>query len=163
VGEVLRDQGDLTAALTEYRAELDITQRLAEKDPGNAQWQQDLSVSHEKVGNVLLDQGDRAGALTEYRAELDITQRLAEKDPANAVWQRGLLVSYTKIGLAADQRNDFPAALDAFEKAEKIALHLKEINATAATSAQNLSWVRAKLEETRRKIAGSAVARGRKK
>src|SRR5262249_39764647 len=39
VGDVLRDQGDLTAALTEYRAELDIAQHLAEGDPANAQWQ----------------------------------------------------------------------------------------------------------------------------
>src|SRR5438309_1818528 len=68
VGDVLRDQGDLAAALAEYHAELDIDQRLAEKDPDNTDRQLNLSVSHNKVGDVQHDQGDLTAALAEYRA-----------------------------------------------------------------------------------------------
>jgi tetratricopeptide (TPR) repeat protein len=163
VGDVLRDQGDLAAALAEYRAGLNIARRLADKDPGNVLWHRDLSFSRSKVGDVLRDRGDLAAALAEYRAGLDIIQPLAEKDPGNTQWQHDVLAAYTKIGLAASSRNDFSAALDAFEEAEKIALHVKEISPTAATSTTDLAWVQKRLEETRRKIAGSAAAGNRKR
>jgi hypothetical protein len=68
-----------------------------------------------------------------------------------------------KESLMAYRSNEYPAALDAFEKAEKIALHVKEINPTAASSVKDLAWVQARLEETRRKIAGTAPAGSRKK
>ena len=45
-------------------------ERLAQADPGNAEWQRDLSVSHNKIGDMLAAAGDRAGALAEYRADL---------------------------------------------------------------------------------------------
>ena len=80
---MLRDQGDLAAALVEYRAGLDIIQRLAAEDPGNAQWQRDLSIGHQSIGDVLRGEGDLAAAFSEYRVALDIIQHLAEKDPGN--------------------------------------------------------------------------------
>ena len=46
-----RAQGDLAAALTSYQASHDIFERLAKADPGNAGWQRDLSVSHNKMGS----------------------------------------------------------------------------------------------------------------
>ncbi|MBF0144499.1 MAG: hypothetical protein HQL59_13715, partial [Magnetococcales bacterium] len=36
-------------------------------DPSNAEWQRDLSVSHEKIGEVLSAQGDLAGALRAFQ------------------------------------------------------------------------------------------------
>ena len=86
------------AALTSYRASLAIAERLAKADPGNAGWQRDLSVSHNKIGDVQMAQGDLAGALTSYRASLAIRERLAKADPGNAGWQRDLSVSHDKIG-----------------------------------------------------------------
>ena len=77
---------------------LAIRDGLAKSDPGDAVWQRDLSVSHEKVGDVQLAQGDLAGALTSYRDSLAIADRLAKSDPGNAGWQRDLLVSHIKVG-----------------------------------------------------------------
>ena len=62
-------QGQLAEALNAYRAGLAIAERLAVADPGNAPWQRDLSVSHEKLGDVLVAQGQLAEALKAYRAE----------------------------------------------------------------------------------------------
>ena len=87
-------QGDLAAALTSYQASHEILERLAKADPGNAGWQRDLSVSHEKIGDVQRAQGDLAAALTSYRASLAIMERLAKADPGNAGWQRDLALSY---------------------------------------------------------------------
>src|SRR5215831_6909805 len=68
IGGVQRAQGDLSAALTSYRASLAIFERLAQADPGNADWQRDLSIAHERIGNVRVDQGDGPGALASYQA-----------------------------------------------------------------------------------------------
>jgi tetratricopeptide (TPR) repeat protein len=90
---VQRAQGDLAAALRSYQASHDIFARLAEADPGNAGWQRDLSVSHNKIGDVQRAQGDLAAALRSYQASLAIRERLAEADPGNAGWQRDLALS----------------------------------------------------------------------
>jgi hypothetical protein len=47
-------QGKLQETLEAYRQYLAIIKRLAEQDKTNAGWQQDLSLSYEKVGNVLV-------------------------------------------------------------------------------------------------------------
>ena len=54
-------QGEGGAALAAYRAGLAIAERLAAADPGNAGWQRDLSVSHERIGDVLVAQGELRG------------------------------------------------------------------------------------------------------
>ncbi len=55
-----------------------VLQRLAAADPGNAGWQRDLSVSHNKIGDVLSAQGDLNAAL---RATATIW-------PLPSVWRR---------------------------------------------------------------------------
>ena len=143
-------QGDLSAALTSYRASLAIAERLTkadpatragsatwrcrnrigdvhrrraicrrrsratgprsqsgapgQADPGNAEWQRDLSVSHDRIGDVQRTQGDLPAALTSYRASLAIRERLAKADPGNAGWQRDLIVSYVRLSEATGDR-----------------------------------------------------------
>ncbi|HWX34482.1 MAG TPA: hypothetical protein VNZ53_44525 [Steroidobacteraceae bacterium] len=160
---IAQSNGDLAGALVEYRTGLEITQHLVEKDQGNAQWQRELAIGHERVGNGLMVRRDYAGALAEYRIALEIRQRLAEKDPRNAVWQGDLLSSYEEIGVLSLQRNDFPAALGAFEKAEEIGRRVKDMNPTAASSAQDLDRVQARLDETRGKMTKAVAAENRKK
>jgi hypothetical protein len=54
-------QGDLPAALAAYDASLAIRKRLAEADPGNAEWQRDLIVSHGKLAEWFSEQPGDAG------------------------------------------------------------------------------------------------------
>ena len=65
-------------------------EKLAKQDPGNADWQRDLSVSYSRVGDVQSAQGDLSGALKSYRDGLHICQRLAKQDPRQCGWQRDL-------------------------------------------------------------------------
>ena len=98
---MLSAQGDLDGALREFRASFEIAQRLAEQDPGNASWQRDLSVSHNKIGDVLRAQGDLDGALGEFRASFEIRKRLAEQDPGKrllAVGSGGCLLEDCTCG-----------------------------------------------------------------
>jgi tetratricopeptide (TPR) repeat protein len=90
LGDIWQKRGDLKAALKSYQDDLAITERLATSDPGNAGWQNDLSVSYEKVGDVQVAQGDLKAALKSYSDSLAIRERLAQSDPGNAGWQRDL-------------------------------------------------------------------------
>jgi hypothetical protein len=52
VGAMLEKQGDLPDALLSYRDNLTIIERLVKLDPGNADWQRDLALSHGRVARV---------------------------------------------------------------------------------------------------------------
>jgi tetratricopeptide (TPR) repeat protein len=110
IGDVLRAQGNLPAALDRHKAVLAIMERLAAADPGNAGWQHDLSVSHSKIGKVLQAQGNLPAALDSYKADLAIMGRLAAADPGNAGWQRDLSVSHERIGNLTVQITKRPGA-----------------------------------------------------
>ena len=53
-------------------------------DPANAEWQRDLSISHNKIGDMQVAQGNLPAAPTSYQAAPDISDRLAKMDPGNA-------------------------------------------------------------------------------
>ena len=62
-------QGDRPAALKSYRASMEIAERLAEADPGNALWQRDLIISFVRLNEVT---GDRTYA----QQALDVALRM---------------------------------------------------------------------------------------
>ena len=114
----LADQGDLarirttlTDAKREYEDAQQVAQHLTRIDPGNTEWQRDLSVSHNKIGDVLRAQGDLPAALTAYRASLGIRETLAGRDRGNVQWQIDVAVSCAKLGmhagLAASERRTY--------------------------------------------------------
>jgi len=72
---VLRAQGNLADALKAYRDSLAVRERLANTDPGNADWQRDLASSYNSIGSVLQAQGNLADALKAYRDGLTIRER----------------------------------------------------------------------------------------
>jgi hypothetical protein len=81
---------DTPTADQHYRASLTIAERLAATDPTNAEYQRDLSISHNRLGDLAVAAGDTPTADQHYRAQLAITERLAAADPANAEYQRDL-------------------------------------------------------------------------
>ena len=96
-------------------------ERLAAADPGDAQAQRDLSVSHDKIGDIRARQGDLAAALAAFRASLAIRERLAAADPGDAQAQRDLVVSCVKIAEVA------PAEAEAtLSRARAIVTHLRD-------------------------------------
>ncbi len=93
-------QGDLAGALAGLHRRQGNRRPLATADPGNAQWQRDLSVSWDKLGDVRVAQGNLAGALQAFTAGKDIADQLATADPGNAQWQRDLIVSHCEARAA---------------------------------------------------------------
>ena len=61
-------------------------------DPGNAEWQCDLSVALNRFGDVQRAQGDLAGALKSYRETLLDKEQLAQSDPSDTNCLRNCIV-----------------------------------------------------------------------
>ncbi|MFT3718047.1 tetratricopeptide repeat protein [Pseudorhodoferax sp.] len=134
--DLYRLRGDLAGTERAYRAALAVRERLAQADPGNAQWQRDLSVSQNHIGQVLSAQGDLAGAERAHRAALAVSERLAQADPGDAQWQRDLSVSQNHIGQVLSAQGNLAGA----ERAYRAALAVRERLAQADPG--NAEWQR---------------------
>ncbi|OYQ22360.1 hypothetical protein CHR90_00385 [Elstera cyanobacteriorum] len=97
LSHTLDDYGDPDGALGLARQGLLIALKLASEEPGNRQFQRDLSVSLERIGDTL-GRSDPAQALTLYEEGLAIRRKLVAQEPGNTAFQRDLSVSLNKIG-----------------------------------------------------------------
>jgi hypothetical protein len=87
---VQQAQGDLGAALASYQTGLEIRERLAKADPGNAGWQRDLALSYGHLAKVRAQQGARADAASMFQQGQEIISRLAQQSPNNATLRNDL-------------------------------------------------------------------------
>jgi tetratricopeptide (TPR) repeat protein len=134
LGDIHAAIGESHEALAAYRVSSAIAERLAAQDPLNANWQQGLGGSYNRIGGVLESQGDLASALQMFQKALAIAERLAAQDPLNANWQQGLSGSYNRIGGVLESQGDLASALQMFQKALAIAERL------AAQDTLNADW-----------------------
>ena len=118
-------QGDTAMQEEAARQGLAITQRLAQTDPNNTLWQDDLAVSYKGVGRALMAQSmaqsNLAAALQSFQESFAIRDRLAKADPSNTDRQRDLAAAYTDVGDALWWQRDFDEALKSHQHALAIA------------------------------------------
>jgi tetratricopeptide (TPR) repeat protein len=127
--------GHLSGALAAYRNGFAIRKRLAEKDPGNPEWQRELSISDDDIGDVLKAQGHLDNALAAYRDSLAIRRALTQKHPGNTEWQRDLVFSLRNVGVTELELRDPTKALESYS--EQVGICRKMY--AAAHSEQNKS------------------------
>jgi len=115
--------GETDSALTAAKQAQDILATLAQQQPGNVDFQVQLSVAYSRSGDVLFEQGKLNDALQAYNVCLAIDDRLVKADPANADRQQDLAVDYQRVGnvqLAqtswADALKSFRASLEIFDR-----------------------------------------------
>ena len=113
---------------------LALRARLAKSDPGNADWQYDLGISHERIGDVSVAQGDLAGALKSTERNGISFCAWSKRTPTIRVWQRDLSVAYDKIGDVLLAQGDLAGALQSYRADLAIAAWL------AAKDASNAEW-----------------------
>lgn len=153
LGDIAIAEGDLPTARHHFTAAMQAAQDRAYSDPGDAEWQHDLSVSHDKLGTVAVAKGDLAGAASAYRASLTIREALAARDPGNATWQRDLSVSHDQLGNVAAAQGDLAGAASAY----RASLTIRE--ALAARDPGNAEWQH-DLSVSHNKLGDVAVAQG---
>jgi tetratricopeptide (TPR) repeat protein len=72
-------------------------ERLAQAEPGRADYQRDLSVSYNKMGDLFRALGQGEEARQAFAKSLAIRERLAQAEPGRADYQRDLIVSWVKM------------------------------------------------------------------
>ncbi len=141
IGDVLRAQGNLPAALESFRTSLAIRELLAKSAPGDAGFQSDIAVARTNIGDVLVAQGNLQAALAWFQAALAIADCAAKTDPGNAGWQRELAMSHIKIGDVHSAKGNLEEALAAFQASYNIVDRLAKADPGNAGSQRDLSVV----------------------
>ena len=154
IGDMSIVVGRLGSAMHAYGRKQEALASRANADPGNAEWQRDLSVSLERIGDVHVAQGRLDKALEAFEAGRKIREQLSAADPGNAGWQRDLFVSLNKIGDVHVAQGRLDSALEAFEAGRKIMEQL------SAADPGNAGWQR-DLSVSLNKIGDVHVAQGR--
>lgn len=144
LGDVLRDQGDLAAALENYNASLAIRDRLAKADPTD-DIKILLSFTHDQIGDVLFAQGDLSGAFDSYKTALAIKDRLVRTDP---IVQRELSVSHNKTGDVLRFQGSLAAALDNYRASLAIREKLAKAKPSDEIAQRDLSVAQQQVGDT---------------
>jgi tetratricopeptide (TPR) repeat protein len=159
LGDLHDTTGASNEALAAYRRSFDAAEHLARADPGNAGWQRDLSVSHERIGDVQRAQGDLAAAQLSFQAALAIRERLAQADPGNAGWQRDLSVSHDRIGDVQKAQGDLAAARLSFQASLAIRERLAQADPGNAGWQRDLSVSHSRIGDVQKAQGDLAAAR----
>lgn len=126
LGDALALRQETDAALAAYTQAQSGVMALIEREPDNARYQRDLSITCDRIGDMHAEKRDLDAALACYRRSFEIAEALRARDPENAVWQHDLSVSHDRIGELLDKQGDREAALASFSKGLDIARSLAE-------------------------------------
>jgi serine/threonine protein kinase/Flp pilus assembly protein TadD len=153
-------EGAVAAARRLYERSLEISQKLAATDPGDAWGQRDLSVSYVKLGDVQRQCGQTTEALGSYEKALEITQKLTAADPSDALAQRGQSISHDRLGDVQHQCGKVIEALGSYQKALEIRQKLAGADPSDAQAQRDLSVSYNNLGDLRRQSGQLTEALG---
>jgi tetratricopeptide (TPR) repeat protein len=85
-------------ALALYQEVHSILTIITQRNPGNTQFQRDLSVTHIRIGELQLRLGYTDAALKAYHDSLSIRQSLSQQYPTNTQLKMDLSINYDRIG-----------------------------------------------------------------
>jgi len=111
IGTARIDHGDTEAALESYHEALEISQRLAGRDPQNPEWQLGLANGHFYVGWVHWRRGELAAAQAEFEQVLPIVDQVAAQDPDNPDYLAEQSYARTNLGRVLEIQGEFEHAL----------------------------------------------------
>lgn len=94
----LQELGRLRSAVEMASLSEQILRPLADSDPGNVEWQRDLSVSLSQLGELAALQENIPEAKQLFSESLGIRHRLVILDPTNGSLQRDLFVASIRLG-----------------------------------------------------------------
>ena len=82
------------AALNES---LKLARQLADKDPANVEWQDNLAQSYSLAGDILFEAGEKTSSLEQYRQALQIRKDLAQRGSRAASLQIALALAHARL------------------------------------------------------------------
>ncbi|CAF3713826.1 unnamed protein product [Rotaria socialis] len=136
LGYIMKQKGDLSAAIAFYQKTLEIQQKyLAPKHI-------DLGITYSNIGSVHDSLGDYTTALTFYRKTLEIKLKSLSSNDIS------LATTYNNIGSVHDSMQDYATALHFYEKALEIQEKSLSLNhPSLATTFSNIGKVHREMED----------------
>lgn len=125
-GQAAITGGNLNIADGAYQAALDTIKQLAKAEPGNTEWQSNLSTQYNLIGDLYSVLGDWDAAEIAYLTAFSVSKQLAQAEPDETKWQRDLSISYGSLGKIAFARGDFQAAQTEYQAKHKISKQLNQ-------------------------------------
>lgn len=150
IGEVRRQQGDLTAAMAALRRAEALGRDLVARDPAQDDWQEALMDTRSWIGQVFLEQGRSSDALAAWRGTLAIARARLAAHPDSSRWLASVATAQHNVGTVLEAQGDLAGALSSYQES----LTLKSMLAAArpddpqlqAEHAATLGWVSNALE-----------------
>lgn len=102
------------------RAGIELSRRLARREPNNMQWRDSLYVGLSILGQIYLDKQALDAAEAAFVESRQILGELVAKDPTHVRRKRNLAIAENKLGLARKARGDFAGALAHYRAAIQI-------------------------------------------
>jgi tetratricopeptide (TPR) repeat protein len=121
---ILRDDGEVAAALTAIREAVDIFQRLAQVNP--SAYASDFASGLNTLSNSLSDAGEKAEALAAIREAVEIRRRQAKENPAR--FEPDLAAVLNNLSNRLSDAGDKAEALTAIREAVEIRRRLAKEN-----------------------------------
>ncbi len=110
IGHLLSATDDPSEALAAYGQALAIRQKLADTDPKNPAYRNDVASCHSNTADVLRRLGRNAEAREGYERAIAIRERLVQDHPEVTMYRSGLASSVRRRGLARLNSGDLAGA-----------------------------------------------------
>jgi tetratricopeptide (TPR) repeat protein len=112
--------GRLPEALEHGQKALAMFQELAQVEPGNTLYRNQLIQQLSATGRIMLDMGDKNGALQLFKRGLAMCEALLAADPREAYNRKSTALAYRNVGEASGALGDYTMALANFQKAQQM-------------------------------------------
>jgi tetratricopeptide (TPR) repeat protein len=121
IGELLRNSGDLTAAVENNRKAVTVMENLIKQTP-SADAREALAYAYVTLGDVLGNPdvpnlGDAKAALENYRRDLDIRAKLTAEDPTSKDRRLWKAATCQRVGNMLQATRDTKGALENYQEA----------------------------------------------
>lgn len=127
IGDSLRAQGQIDAAMAELRNALVIGERLIALDPTRLAWRRELAQINTVLGHCSSDVGELVDARRHYGDAFAIRTMLSRADPTNTQWLDDLWLTCLDVGKSAQRLGELDAAVGAFHEAVSITRRLAQL------------------------------------
>lgn len=139
IAEIIRDQGDVEAALAEQRIALTLRESLVARDPKNLEYKSLVAQSQNALGNILRALGDVDESLASHRSALVLREELMLAVPESTMYQRNVGGSHNNIGILLKAKGDLEGALVHYQKFQALIRRLHDAEPDVSEWIRSLS------------------------
>ncbi|HVT16363.1 MAG TPA: hypothetical protein VHQ90_09330 [Thermoanaerobaculia bacterium] len=117
VSTVRQGEGKSKEAVAAARQALALSEKMAQRDPADAEARQELADSHNVLGQLDSNRGDLDAALKHYQASTAALEGLIAKDPRRTKWQVLAAAAHGNLAPVLLAKRDLTQALVEYRRA----------------------------------------------